>query len=319
MHKMQENQKMLSDNEQDLCKKTVLKKYTEFFYTYNKYFQHCERPFVVFAFEGPSLFNVKMYIFDIVITVCRSKRHLSPAINEIIDVASKFLESYVDVCKTTYTKKAYYDFDNVLVSEAKPRELIKNEKVVAIEDLDKVLEIDEKNNKIDVQGKRPIEIIDELAGSNTIKLCRKSEFNYTELVKNYCIGQKIYFPEYLIEKHNGVFVCTAEFQGENFSSIYAYTKEEAKEGVCKKIFEYIESKNEKSFERNVATVGESERNMEAPKKLKISQKEDLLEEQEIKNIVKDESSPLFINIDDIIKKKDDKKTKPALSKSSSSG
>ncbi|EJW01819.1 hypothetical protein EDEG_00343 [Edhazardia aedis USNM 41457] len=71
----------------------------------------------------------------------------------------------------------------------------------------------------------------------------------------YCRELCILFPEYMIEKQNDVFICTADFLNNKFSSKYFFKKDEAKEDVCKNIYNFVlmkEKKKEKSNSPHVS-------------------------------------------------------------------
>ncbi|TBU00532.1 hypothetical protein CWI39_1654p0010 [Hamiltosporidium magnivora] len=70
---------------------------------------------------------------------------------------------------------------------------------------------------------------------------RTKSLEYSNLVKEICVSNRIQFPEYTIEKQNGVFICYASFFEREFISDYFFDKIQAKEDVNRLINEWIVS------------------------------------------------------------------------------
>lgn len=64
--------------------------------------------------------------------------------------------------------------------------------------------------------------------------------SFAARINNLCVKHKISHPEYVIERTNNVFICTAEFFSQKFTSRYFKTKEEAKNDVCRLICAFLE-------------------------------------------------------------------------------
>jgi hypothetical protein len=66
--------------------------------------------------------------------------------------------------------------------------------------------------------------------------------NPGEFIELYCKGKSIPFPEYLLEKSNGVYLCRATFLNERFESRYAFDMDAAKRDASNLIISYIKYK-----------------------------------------------------------------------------
>ncbi|ELQ74618.1 hypothetical protein THOM_2533 [Trachipleistophora hominis] len=64
--------------------------------------------------------------------------------------------------------------------------------------------------------------------------------SFAARINNLCVKHKISHPEYVIERTNNVYICTAEFFSQKFTSRYFKTKEEAKNDVCRLICAFLE-------------------------------------------------------------------------------
>ncbi|ELA41892.1 uncharacterized protein VICG_01076 [Vittaforma corneae ATCC 50505] len=69
--------------------------------------------------------------------------------------------------------------------------------------------------------------------------CKDTRYSYTETVRKFCMHYQICFPEFETVRENDVFICTATFLDISFVSGYEYDKQDAKNGACRKILEYI--------------------------------------------------------------------------------
>nr|AHW68355.1 hypothetical protein NP_c08 [Nosema pernyi] len=120
--------------------------------------------------------------------------------------------------------------------------------------------------------------------------------NPGEFIEMYCRGKSIPFPEYLLEKSNGVYLCRATFLNERFESRYAFDMDAAKRDASNLIISYIKYKvncdNDTEFKNALKSFLTNENEIMAEKKNIQSEhkesKEGLVEEVKIPNVDKEQ-------------------------------
>src|SRR5699024_4644702 len=111
--------------------------------------------------------------------------------------------------------------------------------------------------------------------------------DYSTAVKNFCKENMYCYPEYMFEKTNGLFICSAEFENELFTSKYAYSKDDSKEEVCKMILDYIKencvNKKEKVLEKQPNFAVDSKKIYEESSEEDVIIVPDHKKEEELRN------------------------------------
>ncbi|KAF7683880.1 hypothetical protein TCON_0920 [Astathelohania contejeani] len=225
---------------------------------------------VIEILECEGIFEPKIKVLDLEIRLNKKfkyvedlKTHCNDIINEIIEDRIKYDLSYI--CGHVVEFKGKKEMLNIKTVEpvinkkidyiesdirSKPTENanemkekwktqtenknITSDRMKIIEEKDKWLTPEEKTIKDKfIEKENMVEEEDQWR--------KLSDINYLDEINKYCISLNIPFPEYIIEKQNEVYLCSAEFRGLTFTSKYFKTKEGAKEDACRLIFNSLKS------------------------------------------------------------------------------
>lgn len=219
-------------------KERVKKRYWWLLRLFDQYFPHMPIPTITFETEN-SYFYIKMHMLDTKIEIVRSKKKVHSAMQEIIELGERFLRGMIHSILRSAS-----DLNQVVHSKKELQEVLSNAGSF-------YTEVEGENTVKDStnSGIVPKDLKEEISfRGNEEAFCKPSiasstNSSFSKMVSDYCMEHKIQFPEYLIEKQNGVFICKAEFLSESFTSKYAYLKEDAKEAVSKMIYKFIEEKD----------------------------------------------------------------------------
>ncbi|KCZ82515.1 hypothetical protein H312_00173 [Anncaliia algerae PRA339] len=249
-----------NENNDEVSWSMVQSQFHELNEEFNEYFPHLDPPKIIFEQSGIS-FHIKLHIFDTLIELTRSRRSECAALFHVIEIARKIVHDNVtelmnesDKMETTSSllanikskkkkkkKKENKGADLLTPEELKELGIGSHAKQMNLCDT-KI--IPSKGDIIQIPSPKNEEENITRETENEKDKIREMDGNcdYYAMVKDYCMNKHLCYPEYIFEKTNGLFICTADFENETFTSKYAYKKEDSKEEVSKKIYEFIKDK-----------------------------------------------------------------------------
>lgn len=215
----------------------VERKYKKFMQLFDQYFPHMPMPNIIFEVKRSSCY-VKAQLFDTTIEIVKVKRGHYAAMHSIIETSEGFLKHLISSCVGSSSSEPTLGFSK---SEKKEEVLASVSFLKEGRDGNSLSGCTENTN-IPETSKEKTE-----TQRNAEVFCKPflnspNGTLFSQIVHKHCTENRECFPEYLVEKQNGVFICKAEFLSESFTSKYAYSKEDAKEDVCKMIYKFIEER-----------------------------------------------------------------------------
>ncbi|RVD93362.1 hypothetical protein TUBRATIS_001020 [Tubulinosema ratisbonensis] len=268
----------------------VQKKFTELTDKFSEHFPHLNPPKIIFEQTGIS-FHVKLHIFDTLIESAKSRRSKCVALLTMIDFGLQIIEANIEELSKEPDMPIVQESVITTIKKKKKKRTRRSGDVL---DNDELAELgigthlhkstNYDNNMIsDAQETS----VPGLKYTNENYNNEEKKIDYATEVKNFCKENKYCYPEYMFEKTNGLFICSAEFENEVFTSKYAYSKEDSKDEVCKMILEYInehcKKKDQESVKENNKVNIESKKIYEESSEEGIAIVPNLKEDVELKN------------------------------------
>lgn len=238
---------------EDISWENVQSQFSELTTAFNESFPHLPTPKIIFEQSGAS-FHIKLHIFDTLIELARSHRNQCVALLTVIELAKRIVEENASELSNEETQPAgETNFVNSIRGKRRKKQK-RSKDLLNAEELAE-LGIGAHSNQTylsehNIIGKSADgEFQPQNLKNQETKEIKKEEESvekdFSLLVKEHCKIYKLCYPEYMFEKTNGLFICKAEFDNEEFTSKYAYKKEDAKEEVSKMVHEFIQERNAK--------------------------------------------------------------------------
>jgi hypothetical protein len=190
-----------------------------FFTVFNSHFPHLAVPEIILE-ESDGQFVAELRLFDNSIRFDRSYSTAEDALEHVLRIGYSVVCEMADVLRERVRRKAM----DVPASGAE-------QKKCAFEAGARAPEQKESHAPPRERARD--------SGCSIISSGAESPLIYSSYIHDYCVKNMVVFPEYTIEKQNGVYMCHAVFMEQTFVSKYSFDQRGAKEDVCRLMYNYL--------------------------------------------------------------------------------